>query len=120
MMIARISLFAAATAILLNVAGGFSTAPILGTGGVSTATVGSTTTTSSRSSTALQMANDDDLLRWAKSSRTAGVDDTVVELKRPIGVVLAEDDNGNVYVETVAPNGNAARSGKVMCSSLNI
>ena len=26
---------------------------------------------------------------------------------------IAEDDKGNVYVETLAPNGNAARSGKV-------
>ena len=65
------------------------------------------------SSTSLRMANDEDLLRWARSSRSAGADDTVVELNRPIGVVLAEDDKGNVFVETVAANGNAARSGMV-------
>ncbi|CAB9504866.1 expressed unknown protein [Seminavis robusta] len=76
------------------------------------------------STTALNMANDDDLLRWARSSRNAGADDTVVELVRPLGVILAEDGRGNVYVETVAPNGNAARTGKVkegdivtMCSA---
>ena len=65
------------------------------------------------SSTALGMANDEDLLRWAKSSRSADVNDRVVELKRPLGLVLQEDDDGNVYVETVAPKGNAGRSGQV-------
>ena len=59
------------------------------------------------------MANDNDLLRWARSARTAGVDDRVVELKRPLGIVLNEDKNGNVYVETVAARGNAARTGMV-------
>lgn len=47
------------------------------------------------------------------------------ELKRPLGIVLEEDKaTGNVYVETVAPKGNAARSGLVqegdivtMCSA---
>ena len=46
------------------------------------------------------------------------------ELKRPLGVVLEEDEKGNVYVETVAPLGNAARTGVVkkgdivvMCSA---
>lgn len=41
-----------------------------------------------------------------------------------MGIVLDEDDNGNVYVQTVAPKGNAARSGLVkegdlvtMCSA---
>jgi len=81
-------------------------------------------TSSSSSTTALSMANDNDLLRWARSARTAGVDDRVVELRRPLGVVLGEDADGNVYVETVAARGNAARTGEVregdfvtMCSS---
>ena len=66
------------------------------------------------STTALSMAqNNDDLLRWARSSRSAGSEDNVVELLRPLGLVLNADDNGNVYVETVAPKGNAARTGKV-------
>ena len=71
------------------------------------------TSTTSGSSTALSMANDNDLLRWARSARTAGVDDRVVELRRPLSVVLNEDANGNVYVETVAARGNAARTGEV-------
>ena len=51
-------------------------------------------------------------------------DDNVVELLKPLGLILNQDANGNVYVETVAPKGNAARSGKVkegdivtMCSA---
>lgn len=70
------------------------------------------------------MANEDDLLRWARSSRSASIDDRVVELKRPLGIVLNQDDSGNVYVETVASKGNAARTGLVkegdivtMCSA---
>merc|ERR1712151_592581 len=71
------------------------------------------------------MANDDeDLLRFARSSRSAGMNDNVVELQKPLGLVLNQDDNGNVYVETVAAKGNAARTGKVkegdivtMCSA---
>mmetsp|Transcript_39170 Transcript_39170/g.80235 ORF Transcript_39170/g.80235 Transcript_39170/m.80235 type:complete len:133 (+) Transcript_39170:188-586(+) len=73
----------------------------------------SITTTAQPSSTALNMANENDLLRWARSARSAGVDDRLVELKRPLGIVLNEDANGNVYVETVAPRGNAARTGEV-------
>merc|ERR1712003_218225 len=74
--------------------------------------------------TSLFMANEKDLVRWAKASRRASPDDRVVELKKPLGIVLNEDDEGNVYVETVAPRGNAARSGQVkegdiltMCSA---
>lgn len=65
------------------------------------------------SSSALSMANDDELMRFSRASRSAGVDDRVVELKRPLGLVLNEDDNGNVYVERIAPRGNAARTGIV-------
>ena len=61
----------------------------------------------------LHMANEQDLLRWARASRSAGVDDRVVNLKRPLGLVLNQDDDGNVFVETVAAKGNAARSGNV-------
>lgn len=74
--------------------------------------------------TALSMAEDDDFMRWARQSRSAGAGDNLVELKRPLGLVLDEDDDGNVFVQTVAPKGNAARSGLVkegdivtMCSA---
>jgi len=79
---------------------------------------------SSKTTTTALKANDKDLLRWARANRSASADDRVVELKRPLGLVLDEDDSGNVYVETVAPRGNAARTGQVeegdilvMCSA---
>jgi hypothetical protein len=70
----------------------------------------------SASTTALGMAKkeDEDLLRFARQSRTAQTGDNVVELMRPLGLVLNQDDSGNVYVETVAPRGNAARTGQVI------
>lgn len=90
---------------------------------MSSKTVSDVAVTSS-SSSALFMANDEDLMRFSRQSRSAGIDDRVVELKRPLGLVLSEDDNGNVFVETVAPRGNAARTGIVkegdivtMCSA---
>jgi len=103
----------ALTALLLQAASGFAPA------GQSSGVVSMQQQQQQQSVSALQMASDDEenLLRWAKSSRSAGADDNVVELGRPIGVVLAEDDKGNVYVETLAPKGNAARSGLV--SSIN-
>ncbi|KAG7353220.1 hypothetical protein IV203_009269 [Nitzschia inconspicua] len=78
-----------------------------------------------QSSSALSMAKEDeDLLRFARQSRSAQSGDNVVELMRPLGLVLNQDEKGNVYVETVAPRGNAARTGKVkegdivtMCSA---
>jgi hypothetical protein len=89
-------------------AGAFAVAP------TSRAAAGATATASrSRSVQQLFMANDEDMMRWARSSRSASANDRVVELKRPLGLVLNEDDNGNVYVETIAPKGNAARAGGV-------
>jgi len=84
-----------------------------------------TISTLTKSTTALSMgAEDDELLRRSRSSRSAGNDDNVVELQRPLGLVLNQDNDGNVYVETVAAKGNAARTGKVkegdivtMCSA---
>lgn len=64
------------------------------------------------SPTALYMA--DNLFRAARS---ASADDNVVEMVRPLGLVLNQDEVGNVYVEKVAPKGNAARTGKVSQSS---
>lgn len=67
-----------------------------------------------RSSTELYVQEkDDDFMRWARQSRSASSDDTVVELNRPLGLILNQDENGNVYVEKVAPRGNAARTGMV-------
>lgn len=72
-------------------------------------------------STLLQAATEenDDFLRWARQSRSADVSDNVVELVRPLGLVLNEDERGNVYVEKIAPRGNAARTGKVRVNNSN-
>lgn len=62
----------------------------------------------------LSMARDnEEFMKFARQSRSAGSDDRVVELVRPLGLVLADDGQGNVYVQTIAPKGNAARSGMV-------
>jgi hypothetical protein len=73
----------------------------------------SATTLKTQASTALHMANDEDFKRWDKASRAAQADDNIVTLRKPLGLVLNSDEEGNVYVETVAPKGNAARTGKV-------
>lgn len=52
-------------------------------------------------------------MRWAKQARSAEAGDTVVELVRPLGLILNQDEYGNVFVEKVAPGGNAARTGMV-------
>mmetsp|Transcript_21731 Transcript_21731/g.28102 ORF Transcript_21731/g.28102 Transcript_21731/m.28102 type:complete len:196 (+) Transcript_21731:99-686(+) len=89
---------------------------------VSPKTIATATTTTI---TELSMAKgDDDFNRWARQSRSAGAEDNLIQMVRPLGLILNEDEQGNVYVETVAPKGNAARSGKVregdivtMCSA---
>jgi hypothetical protein len=72
--------------------------------------------TSTRSPTALDMANsadNDKFMRYDKAKRSASASDTVIELVRPLGLVLNQDAGGNVFVEKVAPKGNAARTGLV-------
>jgi len=77
-------------------------------------TAATSISTLTKSTTALFMGNEDDeLLRRSRTSRSAGNDDNVVELQKPLGLVLNQDNDGNVYVETVAGKGNAARTGKV-------
>ena len=72
------------------------------------------TTTTTAPTTALHMANDDDnFMKWARAARYATDEDVVVKLPRPLGLVLNQDPAGNVYVEKIAPKGNAARTGLV-------
>lgn len=70
------------------------------------------------------MSTEEDMRRFEKAARYAGAGENFVELKRPLGLVLDQDDNGNVFVQTVAPRGNAARAGTIkegdivtMCSA---
>jgi hypothetical protein len=93
---------------------GFTSSSHVGRGGVVT----TATTTSSTTTTALAAVGggtaekDEDYMRWARQSRSAEASDVIVELPRPLGLVLNADEQGNVYVEKVAPKGNAARTGK--------
>lgn len=45
----------------------------------------------------------------ARAARKPGPMDRVVELNKPLGIVLEEDEKGNVYVKELSPAGNAAR-----------
>ena len=76
----------------------------------STTTKTSTTTTT----TSLGMFNwNENLIKRAREQRSADFGDRVVELVRPLGLILDQDEYANVYVKAMAPKGNAARSGKV-------
>lgn len=44
-----------------------------------------------------------------RAARKPGPMDLVVELQKPLGIVLEEDEKGNVYVKELSPAGNAAR-----------
>ena len=88
--------------------------------------IGFTPLLSNRAATALHLTPEENaaLIRQERGKRAASADDRVVLLKQPLGVVLDEDALGNVFVETVAPLGNAARAGNVkkgdyvvMCSA---
>lgn len=75
--------------------------------------VPSTAARSRRITNLFMVEEDEDFLRWDKQSRSADSGDNLVEMRRPLGLVLDEDDDGNVFVRTVAPKGNAARTGLV-------
>merc|ERR1711907_226954 len=53
------------------------------------------------------------LSRSERSSRGAGADERVVELAKPMGIILDEDGDGNCYISEIVPGSNAATSGKV-------
>lgn len=46
-------------------------------------------------------------------ARKAGADDRAVELKKPMGLVLDEDKQGNVFVVSIDKDGRADKSGKI-------
>lgn len=51
----------------------------------------------------------EDLKNRFRAARKPGPNDRVVELNKPLGIVLEEDEKGNVYVKDLTPGGNAAR-----------
>jgi hypothetical protein len=44
-----------------------------------------------------------------RSARKPGPNDRVVELRKPLGIILEEDERGNVYVKDLQAGGNAAK-----------
>ena len=97
---------------------------IMATAAVTSGFAPSISPSSSRLTTLSMVQEDEDFMRYDKQSRSATSGDNLVEMKRPLGLVLDEDDDGNVFVRTVAPKGNAARTGLVkegdivtMCSA---
>lgn len=61
----------------------------------------------------VKMSDDAPLRNMMRSARKPGPNDRVVEVNKPLGLVLEEDERGNVYVKQVQRGGNAARSGKI-------
>eukprot|EP00752_Nemacystus_decipiens_P009173 g8194.t1 len=62
----------------------------------------------------LSMASKDEeverqLANMARAARKVGPNDRVVELRKPLGLVLEEDERGNVYIVEIVPGGNASR-----------
>lgn len=47
------------------------------------------------------------------STNRAGADDRMVELRKPMGMELDEDADGNVFVKSIDKNGRAEKSGLV-------
>ncbi len=54
-----------------------------------------------------------------RAARKPGPNDRVIELSKPLGIVLEEDEKGNVYVKGLTPGGNAARVRKESLTGLH-
>lgn len=57
--------------------------------------------------------NNDAFAKANRASRSVGGDDRVIEILLPLGMELAETDEGDVFVKSIEPNGRAAKTGKV-------
>ena len=57
--------------------------------------------------------NNDAFAKANRASRSVGGDDRVIEILLPLGMELAESDEGDVFVKSIEPNGRAAKTGKV-------
>lgn len=57
--------------------------------------------------------NDDALTAAARQARKAGPNDRVVEIRKPLGLVLEENDAGDVFISKLKEGGNAAKNSKI-------
>ena len=74
----------------------------VGSARISSSSSSSSSCTTSTSLCAIFGGDDDDAdrIREMKGMRRSQIGDRVVELKRPLGIELNEDDRGNVYIES--------------------
>lgn len=64
---------------------------------------------SSRAFSSRTVVFSEDPARMMRSARKPGPNDRVVELRKPLGIILEEDERGNVYVKDLQAGGNAAK-----------
>lgn len=82
--------------------------------GVSTVSRVPRTTISRKARTTTTMKVENDAFRKAnREMRKAGADERVVELRMPLGLVLDEDGDGNVFVKEIDKGGRAEKTGKI-------
>ena len=55
-----------------------------------------------------------------REMRRASADDRSVELRKPLGLELDEDEFGNVFVKSIEKNGRADKSGQVFVGDYGI
>ncbi|KAJ1440241.1 hypothetical protein B484DRAFT_443543 [Ochromonadaceae sp. CCMP2298] len=63
-----------------------------------------------RGSMTMQVKNDD-FSKANRAARKSGAGERMVELKKPMGMELDEDQNGNVFVKSIDPLSRAEKSG---------
>jgi len=62
----------------------------------------------------LSMAvRNDGTARANRAARRSGAQDRMVELKKPMGLELDEDKEGNVFIKSIEPKGRADKTGMV-------
>lgn len=65
------------------------------------------------------MKVENDAFRKAnRAMRQAGADERTIEIKMPLGLELAEDKEGNVFVKSIEKGGRAEKTGKVFVGDI--
>ena len=66
-----------------------------------------------RATTTTMVVENDAFRKANREMRKAGADERMVEIRMPMGLVLDEDRDGNVFVKEIDQGGRAAKTGKV-------
>ena len=67
----------------------------------------------SRARSLVMKVENDAFAKANRAARSAGAGDRMVELKLPLGLVLDEDKDGNVFVKSIDKGSRAEKSGLV-------